>query len=110
MLDNPYLCPPERRRSYGERGITIDVDYLHLDNTFANPQYDFPAKSEAYQGLHNIVKTHKGYRFFIFMYNLGKEEAFLGLAKDFNTKVVVDEDRYQKVKLLNLMPESFTTD
>ena len=46
---------------------------------------------------------------FIFMYNLGKEEAFLGLAKEFDTKVVVDEDRYRKVKLLDLSPELFTT-
>lgn len=43
------------------------------------------------------------------MYNLGKEEAFLGLAEDFHTKIVVDEDRYKKVKLLNLSPEMFTT-
>jgi hypothetical protein len=43
------------------------------------------------------------------MYNLGKEEAFLGLAEDFHTKIVVDEDRFKKVKLLNLSPEMFTT-
>ena len=44
------------------------------------------------------------------MYNLGKEEAFLGLANDFKTKVLVDEDRYRKIKLLDLTPELFTTD
>ena len=44
------------------------------------------------------------------MYNLGKEEAFLGLANDFNTKIVVDEHRFKKVNLLNLSPELFTTD
>jgi hypothetical protein len=31
------------------------------------------------------------------MYNLGKEEAFLGLANDFKSKVLVDEDRYRKI-------------
>jgi len=51
------LCPPDRRNATG-RGITCDVDILHLDNTFANPQYDFPAKSDAYKGLVSIVKSH----------------------------------------------------
>ena len=96
MLENPWLCPPERRNS-SNRAVTCDIDFLHLDNTFANPQYDFPAKSDAYKGLVSIVKSHQGYRFFIFMYNLGKEEAFLGLANDFNTKIVVDDDRMKKV-------------
>lgn len=109
MLDNPWLCPPEKR-TQNMRGCTVDVDFLHLDNTFANPNYDFPSKADAYKALVSIVKAHETYRVFIFMYNLGKEEAFLGLAKDFNTKVVVDDDRYRKVKLLDLSPELFTTD
>ena len=96
MFENPWLCPQERRNPSG-RATTVDIDFLHLDNTFANPQYDFPAKSDAYKGLVSIVKNHQGYRFFIFMFNLGKEEAFLGLANDFSTKIVVDEDRYKKV-------------
>ena len=41
------------------------------------------------------------------MYNLGKEEAFLGLANDFNTKIVVDEDRFKKVKALKMFPPYF---
>jgi len=79
------------------RAVTVDVDFLHLDNTFANPTYDFPSKADAYKALVNIVKGHQTYQIFIFMYNLGKEEAFIGLADDFNTKVVVDADRYRKV-------------
>jgi DNA cross-link repair 1B protein len=109
MLDNPWLCPPERRNTSG-RAVTVDVDFLHLDNTFANPNYDFPSKADAYKALVNIVKGHLTYQIFIFMYNLGKEEAFIGLADDFNTKVVVDADRYRKVQLLNLSPQMFTTD
>jgi DNA cross-link repair 1B protein len=109
MLDNPWLCPPERRNA-SMRAVTVDVDFLHLDNTFANPNYDFPSKADAYKALVNIVKGHQTYQIFIFMYNLGKEEAFIGLANDFNTKVVVDSDRYRKVQLLNLSPEMFTTD
>lgn len=109
MLQNPWLCPPERQNA-SNWAITVDVDFLHLDNTFANPLYDFPAKSDAYKGLVSIVKSHDKHRFFIFMYNLGKEEAFLGIANDFKTKVLVDEDRYRKIKLLDLSPELFTID
>jgi DNA cross-link repair 1B protein len=47
MLENPLLCPLNRRNAE-QRGITVDIDYLHLDNTFANPEYDFPTREEAY--------------------------------------------------------------
>ena len=50
MLDNPWLCPNGKNEKTNMRqiGITVDVDYLHLDNTFANPEYDFPSREEAY--------------------------------------------------------------
>lgn len=47
MFDNEWLCPPEKRQN-SLKAITVDVDYLHLDNTFANPEYDFPSREEAY--------------------------------------------------------------
>ena len=40
------------------KAASLDVDYLFLDNTFANPDYDFPSREEAYQGLKSIVKNH----------------------------------------------------
>jgi len=92
MLEHPILCPPERRNPE-MMGIMVDVDYLHLDNTFANPEYDFPTREEAYTCLKNIVKTHQGYRVFVFSYHLGKEEVLLNLADDFETLIVVGEDR-----------------
>ena len=81
-----------------------------MDNTFANPEYDFPSREEAYKGLVNIVKHHMDHRIFLFSYNLGKEEVFLNLAEDFKCKIVVDEDRLRKIKLMNLRPELFTTE
>ena len=109
MFENTWLCPVEKRNPLF-KGITVDVDYLHLDNTFANPEYDFPAREEAYAGLVKIVRSHIDYRVFLFSYNLGKEEVFLNLAEDFKCKIVVDPDRYYKIKLMNLKPELFTTD
>ena len=35
---------------------------------------------------------------------------FLNLAADFKCKIVVDEDRMRKIKLMDLKPELFTTD
>lgn len=58
MLKNKWLCPPEKDNT-AKRAISVDIDYLHLDNTFADPAYDFPPREEAYQGLVNIVKNHK---------------------------------------------------
>jgi DNA cross-link repair 1B protein len=54
MLDNKFLCPPEKKNDE-MKGITIDIDYLHLDNTFANPEYDFPSREDDYKSLKEIV-------------------------------------------------------
>ncbi len=109
MFKNEWLCPVEKHNSL-MKGITVDVDYLHLDNTFANPEYDFPSREEAYASLVKIVKNHIDHRIFVFSYSLGKEEVLLLLADDFNCKIVVDEERMNKVKLMDLRPELFTTD
>ena len=47
MLRHDLLCPIEKRNA-AMKAVTVDVDYLHLDNTFADPEYDFPARDEAY--------------------------------------------------------------
>jgi DNA cross-link repair 1B protein len=96
MLKHPLLCPPERDNAE-KLGITVDIDYLHLDNTFANPDYDFPSREEAYNTLKGIVRNHLNYRVFIFSYSLGKEEVFMNLAEDFETLIVVDEERMRNV-------------
>lgn len=38
------------------RAISIDIDYLFLDNTFANPDCDFPTREEAYKKCAKIVE------------------------------------------------------
>ena len=57
MFDNPLLFPPEKRNK-DQKGISIDIDFLMLDNTFANPEYDFPLREVAYQSLVDIIKNH----------------------------------------------------
>ena len=55
MFDNPFLFP-ESRKNPTMKGISIDVDYLFLDNTFADPGYDTPSREEAYKQLVEVVK------------------------------------------------------
>lgn len=87
MFDNPFLFPPERRNE-NMKGISVDIDYLFLDNTFANPEIDFPVRDEAFKEIKNIIKSHeKDYRIFVFSYTLGKEEVYLRLAEEFETLV-----------------------
>ena len=57
-----------------------------------------------------MVKNHKDYRLYIFLYSLGKEEVLLNLAEEFETLIVVDEDRMRKVTRMELKPWLFTTD
>lgn len=86
MLQNEFLFPPEKRNKEG-RAMSIDIDYLHLDNTFADPKFDTPSREEAYAQLKGIVESHKDFRIFLFCYYLGKEEVFINLAEDFETLV-----------------------
>eukprot|EP00345_Euplotes_harpa_P003200 CAMPEP_0168329900 /NCGR_PEP_ID=MMETSP0213-20121227/7388_1 /TAXON_ID=151035 /ORGANISM="Euplotes harpa, Strain FSP1.4" /LENGTH=278 /DNA_ID=CAMNT_0008333323 /DNA_START=431 /DNA_END=1264 /DNA_ORIENTATION=- len=81
-----------------------------MDATFADPIKDHPKRQEAYEGICRIIKKHLNYRVYLFVYLLGKEEVFSGLAKQFKTKIVVDKDRYRKIELLGLEPELYTTD
>ena len=82
MFDNETLFPKSRWNKE-RRGISVGIDHLFLDNTFADPTFDFPSREEAYEGLKELVKAHKDYRVFLFSYYLGKEEVFLNLAEDF---------------------------
>ena len=79
MFNNEILFPPSKRNPQ-MKGIAADVDYLFLDNTFADPEYDFPSREEAYKSLTDTIKSHKDHRIFLFSYNLGKEEVFVNLA------------------------------
>jgi len=86
MFNYSLLYPPAKMNPK-KKGISVDVDYLYMDNTFALPEIDFPSREEAYKGLVQVVKNHSGYRVFLFTYYLGKEEVMLNLAEEFKTQV-----------------------
>jgi len=41
---------------------------------------------------------------------LGKEEIFINLAEEFETLIVVDEDKMRQIRIMDLKPHLFTTD
>lgn len=86
FFKNPFLFPEEKMNEKKE-AISIDIDLLYLDNTFATKTVDFPSQEEAYQKLKRIIKNHKNFRVFLFTYLLGKEEVLLNLADEFETLV-----------------------
>lgn len=104
-----HLFPPELMNEEKHK-CSVEIDHLIMDATFADPIKDHPQKQEAFEGICSIIRKHKNYKVYLFVYLLGKEEVFAGLAKQFKTKVVVDHDRYRKIELLGLEPELYTTD
>lgn len=47
-------------------------------------------------------------KFSIYCYNLGKEEVFANLSIDFNTKIMVPKDRWNKCEAIGIAYEYFT--
>ena len=66
-------------------------------------------KKILYNGILSLWNQHKGYKVYLFAYHLGKEEVFIKLAKHFNTKIVLTNERYESAKLIGLDMELFTT-
>ena len=69
------------------------IDYMYLDNTFSIPKEKFPTQDVAYEKLRSKIEHFRSQdkllKYHLYCYTLGKEEVFVNLAKDFNTRVVV---------------------
>ena len=49
------------------------------------------------------------FRVFIYCYTVGKEEICVDLARAYNTKIVLDNDRHRMIKSIGYHPDLFTT-
>ncbi|KAI5078575.1 hypothetical protein GOP47_0006246 [Adiantum capillus-veneris] len=85
------------------------VNLVHLDNTFCNPQFYFPPRHVAAQQVVDIITNHKGFDALIGVDMLGKEELLIYVANTLNTKIWVWPQRMQTMKVLGIT-EFFTTD
>ncbi|GLJ32775.1 hypothetical protein SUGI_0660000 [Cryptomeria japonica] len=85
------------------------VLYLHLDNTFCNPCFEFPPRSVAAEKVVNIILLHPKHDIVIGIDTLGKEELLLHIANTLKIKIWVRPERLQTMHLLGL-PDVFTID
>jgi DNA cross-link repair 1B protein len=91
----------------------VSIDHLYLDDTFLDPDYDFPARKEAGMEILNIVNRYdENTHFLIGSDALGREELFIALANTLKSLVViVDHERLQTLSILRTMmdiPNIFT--
>lgn len=86
-----------------------DVDVVYLDNTYANPTYDFPTRSVAAQQVIDIISSHPDHDVIIGINNYGKEDLLLQISRAFDIEIWVSPQRLQTMHLLGL-PDVFTTD
>ena len=86
----------------------MKIDELILDNTYCDPVFDFPSQEAAIDLITQIIQYHKKKNkdllVYIYCYTIGKEEICMQLAKDFNTKIILDSDRYRVIKKVDFYP------
>jgi mRNA degradation ribonuclease J1/J2 len=87
------------------------IDYLYLDNTFLTPDENFPTQRESFNQLVKLItelslenenSQNSKTKFYIYCYNLGKEEVFVNLSKHFNTKIVVLSKRLTALEAIGI--------
>lgn len=82
---------------------------MYLDNTFSTPNEDFPSQEVAYKFLKEKVREFRNenqdYKFFLYCYTLGKEEVFVNLARDFQTRLKIQKDRWNRLDVIGLAKE-----
>jgi hypothetical protein len=80
------------------------VDCLYLDDTYLDPEMNFPPRCEVAQEIIDFIRKNqvfeKGMRIIMGMDTVGKEELLVHLAIEFNTKIVVAESRYEIVDVV----------
>ena len=104
MLEDLKRICPER---------PLSIDYLYMDNTFGTNGESFPSQQVAYKQLAELILSHRrrnaNFKFFIYCYTLGKEEIFWNLAEQFNTKVQMLKERFEKTAGCGLSNSHFVT-
>jgi hypothetical protein len=103
------LFPPSLPPTLEGLPKSIQIDELIFDNTFCDPIFKFPERSECVQMVLDIIEKHLPCEVFLQAYTAGKEELLIEISQRFDTQVWVDEDRFTDMKQLGLA-EYFTLD
>jgi DNA cross-link repair 1B protein len=83
---------------------------LYLDNTFCDPVFNFPKRVIALKDMTEFIKKIGKRRLYIGLDNIGKEEILVEMARQFETCVVVEGNRYKNILKMGYDPNTFTTD
>ena len=86
-----------------------DLDELYLDNTFFYPTCDFSTRNEVTEKIISVLQKHPQHRVYIGLRKLGKEQVLVEIAKRLDERILVTEDKFEMLKILE-MPDVFTTD
>ena len=86
-----------------------DIDTLYLDNTYFFSDCTFQSRSDVIEKVVSFIKHHVSHYFYIGTRRLGKERAFVKIAKALNEKLCINEDRMELFRQLELT-DVFTTD
>jgi DNA cross-link repair 1A protein len=73
-----------------------ELDFLHLDTTYADPRYSFPHQNDILSGVVNAAsredeRTKHRCIFFFGTYSIGKEKVFLAVAEALNLHIFADK-------------------
>jgi hypothetical protein len=91
------------------------LDLLCLDDTFLDPDYDFPTREVAGNQVLQIIDKYAGFdkKIVIGMDTLGKEELLIAISLKLKSLIVVEEERLNMLnvirKVVNI-PDVFTHD
>lgn len=101
MLQHPALLDSS--------GNIITINHLYLDNTFSDPEFNFPPQEECTQMIIKAIEENPNSDVWIKSGCFGREKLLLNLSIHFNTLVVVDPKTFKVVSLLGVSPERFST-
>lgn len=85
------------------------LDYLHLDTTYCNPKYVFPAQDKVLEQVVEIAhrenrRTRGRCLFFFGTYSIGKEKVFLAVANALDLKIYAGKRKRGILDALDLGP------
>lgn len=101
MLTHPAL--------QNSSGSLIHINHLFLDNTFARPEFNFPAQDICKEMLFKSIEENPNCDVFIKSECFGREGLLSELAEKFGTVIVVSEKMLKRIQLLRRNCERFSS-
>ncbi|KAG8997285.1 hypothetical protein FRB93_000418 [Tulasnella sp. JGI-2019a] len=117
----PYLASPNAVNAFDidrkGKGPNVEpfkqLEAIYLDTACMFATFELPSKEEAVNGLIEMMARYPGdTKFFINTWTPGYEEAIIGIARSFRTKVHVDRYKYRLYTSLSepIFKDILTTD